>query len=274
MDDISRRLVFVGGLHRSGTTPFARVLANHPMVSGFAGTGVKEDEGQHLQDVYGTARSLGGPGRFALNPSAHLTEVDARAGHDERLLAGWVPHWDTSRQILIEKSPPNIVRTRFLQEVFPHARFIIVVRHPAIVALSTHKWAKRTSLTVLLQNWFVAHTILLDDARSLRRVLVIKYESLVLAPELVMGQVGEFLSLPTPPSAEQIQGHRSDAYERTWDHLMSSRRSLRGRALQRQVGLLQPQAHLFGYDLVDLRSVKSFPLIECEHAPLDGDDGG
>ena len=58
-------LVFVGGLHRSGTTPLARALSAHPDISGFSNTGVPEDEGQHLQDVYPPAYVLGGPGRFA-----------------------------------------------------------------------------------------------------------------------------------------------------------------------------------------------------------------
>jgi len=54
------RLVFVGGLHRSGTTPLTRCLAAHSQISGFEGTGVEEDEGQHLQTVYPPARAHGG----------------------------------------------------------------------------------------------------------------------------------------------------------------------------------------------------------------------
>ena len=50
------RLVFVGGLHRSGTTPLTRCLAAHAQISGFAHTGVEEDEGQHLQTVHPPAR--------------------------------------------------------------------------------------------------------------------------------------------------------------------------------------------------------------------------
>lgn len=264
MDDIGQKLVFVGGLHRSGTTPLARVLATHALVSGFHDTGVKEDEGQHLQDVYPTARSLGGPGRFALNPAARLTEDDAAVGHAARLFDSWSGHWDTSRPVLLEKSPPNIVRTRYLQAVFPGAHFIIVVRHPAIVALSTQKWTAGTSLQALLHNWFAAHTILLNDSRKLSHLLVIKYESLVGSPDYVLSQVADFLSLQRQPSAELIQGDRSARYERKWEHLLRSRGPWRGKRWQRQLALLQPQAELFGYDLMDLRTADPFPLLQPE----------
>ena len=57
--------VFVGGLHRSGTSLLARSLEAHPSVSGFRGTGVPEDEGRRMQSVYPAGNRLGGAGRFA-----------------------------------------------------------------------------------------------------------------------------------------------------------------------------------------------------------------
>ena len=36
--------------------------------------------------------------------------------------------------MLVEKSPPNIVRMRYLQALFPRASFVMILRHPVVVA--------------------------------------------------------------------------------------------------------------------------------------------
>lgn len=66
------KLLFIGGLHRSGTTPLVRMLGTSPNVSIFRNTGAIEDEGQFLQTVFPCDGLLGGPGRFAFNNGAHL----------------------------------------------------------------------------------------------------------------------------------------------------------------------------------------------------------
>src|ERR1700691_2539156 len=76
----SHHFVFLGGLHRSGTTLLFRMLREHPEISGFENNKVKEewlapeDEGQFLQTVYPPAVFFGGPGKFAFAPEAHMTE--------------------------------------------------------------------------------------------------------------------------------------------------------------------------------------------------------
>ena len=119
-DPARHRLLFVGGLHRSGTTLLADLIAAHPLTSGFANTGVPADEGQHLQDVYPAAR-VGGPGRFGLAADAHMTETHELVSPDSRtrLLSAWEPHWDLAKTVLVEKSPPNLIRDALPAGPFP-----------------------------------------------------------------------------------------------------------------------------------------------------------
>jgi sulfotransferase family protein len=255
------RLVFVGGLHRSGTTPLTRCLAAHPQVSGLQDTGVEEDEGQHLQTVYPPARAHGGPGRFALSRAAHLTDTSPLLTPDtaRRLLEQWRPHWDLAKPVLVEKSPPNLVMARFLQGAFPDARFVMVVRHPAIVSLSTRKWARLRSTGALLDHWFAAHRLFEEDAASLRHLLVVKYEHLVGEPERTLAEIARFLDLDGEIPDGGIDRRRSATYERQWHELSQAgpARRERFRALCRRH---EPAANHFGYSLLDLSHADPFPV--------------
>jgi hypothetical protein len=211
--------VFVGGLHRSGTTLLARLLAEHPDVSGLHDTGVREDEGQHLQHTYAPAREFGGAGRFAFDPRAHLVEVDADTArrHREELLAAWNPHWNLSRRVLVEKSPPNLIRMRYLQSVFPDARFVLIVRHPITTTLATKKWRRRQSLFSLIRHWIVAHDIATADAKHVDHFLLVRYEDLVRDPATTLDAVQRFVGVtPQAPPADAINASASDAYAKKW----------------------------------------------------------
>jgi hypothetical protein len=252
------RLVFVGGLHRSGTTPLARWLAQSPLISGLSGTGVPEDEGQHLQDVLPAAIQHGGPGRFAFARAMHETEISPRAS---RALAiqisrAWGPYWDLERPLLLEKSPPNLLRTRLLQALFPRAAFVIVVRHPVAVSLATEKWIGAPQRWVaapsLLRHWLRAHELFLADAARLERVLVVRYEQLAAEPARVLAHVGDFLGLPaSPPRPPDARGGVDERYFQAWRSPWPPLRRLLGAsaalALERRVAR-------FGYSLRDPRA--------------------
>ena len=241
-------LVLIGGMHRSGTSLLHRLLAEHPDASGFSGTGVEEDEGQHLQSVYPPARAHGGPGLFGFDPASHLTERSSLVSERNRarLLDEWGRHWDLSRPVLLEKSPPNLIRTRFLQALFPGSRQIVVIRHPIAVACATQKWS-HTSCTSLIEHWLICHETFLADLEQVERLMVIRYEDFVAAPDATLAAAFRFIGLEPRPSGLEVRSGVNDAYFRRWraNRWNPYKRFDTDRAVRR----LAARAGRFGYSL-------------------------
>lgn len=176
-----KKMVFIGGVHRSGTSPLHRLLRRHPDISGFEDTGAIQDEGQHLQSVVPSDKSSGGPGHFAYDVASQMDASSFPNPQQVRcqLLQEWGPHWDLEKPVLVEKSPLNLIRSGALKVVFPEAKFLFIVRHPIAVSLATQKWSE-TSVCELFAHWVLAHRILLRDLTNTGSdVLVLRYEDLV-----------------------------------------------------------------------------------------------
>jgi hypothetical protein len=197
------KFVFICGLHRSGTSILFKCLKEHPAISGFKDTGVPEDEGQHLQSVYPPAKCYGGAGKFGFAPETHLTESSSLITEENqiKLFAEWSKYWDLEKPILLEKSPPNLIRTRFLQAMFPNSYFIIIQRHPIAVSYATHshtrliKFFNRNTIYSLMNHWLLCHEIFEDDKPYLNKCFVIKYEYFIKQPDLILSKIYEFIGL-------------------------------------------------------------------------------
>ena len=243
---VAHRHVFVGGLHRSGTSVLARWLTRHSAISGLSHTGVPEDEGQHLQDVYPAARQLGGPGLFGFSDQAHLTDRIVRSGGEDRvqLMKAWGPYWDLGRPVLLEKSPPNLLRMRFLQAIFPKASFVCIVRHPLAVAIATQKWSN-TSITSLVGHWLRCHRVLRDDARHVRRLRLVRYEDLVSSPATALDSIWRFLNLKPEEVHPEVTSALNGEYFDRW------RAERRADSELEEVFSFERAVKSFGYSLRD-----------------------
>lgn len=195
--------LFIGGLHRSGTSLLHRLLRAHPDISGFTDTGVQEDEGQHLQSVFPVGMAFGGPGRFGFDPRAAMDENHPLATPDNAatLAAEWGRHWDLTKPVLVEKTPLNLIRMRFLQALFPDARFILLLRHPVVVAFATWKF---TGLAVadLIEHNLRVYERAFADMPMLRHVHVVHYEHLVAEPRQALDGVWRFAGVGDFPVVE------------------------------------------------------------------------
>lgn len=106
--------------------------------------------------------------------------------------AVWESYWDKNKPVLLEKSPPNLIRTHDIRAHFQPVKFIVMVRNPYAQAEGlmrrNHFTAKRAanfSMMCLRRQ--------LENARQLDDALVMTYESLVQDPLAMCAKLAVFL---------------------------------------------------------------------------------
>jgi hypothetical protein len=231
--------VFVGGLFHSGTGALRKALAAvAPLrVSVHAGMHAIEDEGKYVQTVYLVNRNRDAKlwhcafiesQRDAAQHPPHTPgslwrdESDALASAPKGstlLFAQWARYWDLSAPILVEKSPMNMLRTRFLDTLFPEmASFAVVIRHPFGACTMQLKILFKTLLAAplpaepsggaraepppvnrrgrpqynlafifrrldsILSAWLDLYARYEDDSRHVARATMLRFETMVAAP--------------------------------------------------------------------------------------------
>ena len=109
----------------------------------------------------------------------------------------WESYWDKTKPVLLEKSPPNLIRTREILAHFEPVQFIVMVRNPYAQAeglMRRNNWTvtRAASFSMMCLRRQLANAQALDDT------LVMTYESLVQDPVNACTQLATFL----PPLAD------------------------------------------------------------------------
>ena len=251
MNEADKKFVFVCGLHKSGTSLLFRMLRDHPDMSGFTNTGVPKDEGQHLQSIYPPAWRFGGAGKFGFNPQSYLDETSPLATQEnaQKLYSQWANFWDLRAPVLLEKSPPNLVRTRFLQHLFPNSYFITILRHPVAISYATHRRTRRPIFS-LIQHWLICHNRFYEDREYLRNVHIIKYEDLVSVPQKTMDTIYSFIGVKSERVKQDVNSNINHRYFAQWarDLKMLFDR----RPAHRAINDLNSPLQRFGYSLKEI----------------------
>ena len=245
----SKNFIFICGLHRSGTTILASELANHPEISGLEQTNVRKDEGQFLQNVYAEASRYGGPGKFGMAEESHLTENSELATNANalKIFEAWAPFWDLNKKYLLEKSPPNLIKTRFLQKLFPDSIFITILRHPIAVSLATQKWSKN-SMEDLLKHWLRCHSLYNQDKAFLSNTYEVKYNELIKNPKLHFNSIYKLSGVNSVQDNETELKNKNSRYFEKWKEMQ------KGFFAKRKFSKLklkyEDQINEFGFSLV------------------------
>lgn len=190
------RYLFVGGLHRSGTSLLARLIARLPDVAAIRDAPVPENEGAYLQGAIPHDAQSGRPMHFATDPAHHLTEAHPLNTLETRtrIEADWAT-WFGPGTWRVEKSPVNLTRMRLLQQLFPLSQFVVILRHPEAVASAVEKWVD-TPRGRMIDHWLDAHAQLAGDLPYLHSALVLRYEDLVRDPARIHRGIAVYLDVP------------------------------------------------------------------------------
>lgn len=104
----------------------------------------------------------------------------------------WLKYWDLTKPILLEKSPPNIIRAKSISNHFKPSFFIIFFRNPYALCESYMRRSKLSpkdaaAFTLQCLNYQKKNIEILND------FIVVSYEELTTTPDLTISKLSEFL---------------------------------------------------------------------------------
>lgn len=243
--------IFLVGCYNSGTTLLAELLGQHPSISALP------TEGHFITDQFVKDFDVGLPRMWVEREDLfRITEEDE--GPDPvRLKKEWGMRLDLSKPVLLEKSPPNSAKTRWLQKHFENAYFIGIMRNGYAVAEGITRKANPSHLKnswpieMSAYQWKRSNEVLDQDAKHLRHYMWITYEDLAADTMGTLNKITEFVGIPE---------FENFANERTWSiHERDEKvRNMNNESIQRlnrhQIDLINQVAgdaiEGFGYPLL------------------------
>ncbi|MCG8329877.1 MAG: glycosyltransferase [Chitinophagales bacterium] len=173
----NNKFLFILAPPYSGSTLLHEIISTSPNVSPNNTDGTRE--GQTLPIV--------GDIMFLENRWLHHVDYDwAFIKHI------WMQHWDASKPVLLEKSPPNMIRTRSIIKHFHPIYFVILHRNPYAHCESL---LRRHSITATRAAEFAIFCLYHQwkNSNELRNAVTISYEEMVNNPDSLVHKIQRIL---------------------------------------------------------------------------------
>jgi len=156
-----------------------------------------------------------GVGKFALADEAtvHLTEQDERVTTENlaRLLNRYGSHWNLTKPVWVDKSPPAAVMSRAFEGLYninvegsdepkiSRTRFLFTTRHPIANAYGHHHLLGGSDVVpfdTLIQNYVKVHKYLMEDMPHLKNdPKLLKLEDFVVDPAKHLTEIFSWLGV-------------------------------------------------------------------------------
>ena len=243
--------LFVVGCYNSGTTLLAEVLGRHRSIA------CLPDEGQYLTDQLLVDYTIGLPRMWVEREDLFRMDEESTGPDVKRIRKEWASRLDKRAPVVIEKTPANMARTRWLQSNFRNAHFVCVIRNPYAVAAGIRKKAKPQHLRhgwpieLCARQWARSNEVLESDTRNLDRFMWLRYEEFAVDMPGSLRRVCEFIGVEPDERLDTNASWRIHERNETVRDLNSE--SLRGLSrsdvatINESIG---PWITHFGYDLM------------------------
>jgi hypothetical protein len=201
----SHRWVFVIGCNNSGTSVLQRLLEWTGQISTFP------LEGQ----LYTRAVTRDRDPRYSRVWTEYIQELQRLPGESldkmPRLVHDWMINLPQPLQhVVVEKTPANACRARWLQEVFPDSRFIGLVRNGYAVTEGIKRKAGQPYARGA-RHWNAVNKLLIETSRQLDNYLEVRYDQLTDKPAGTMLEICRFIGINNSLIEEMSRGSEADA---------------------------------------------------------------
>lgn len=217
------RLVFLIGAPRSGTTLLARMLGAHSQIHGRAephlitpiahlGYFGKVQKAPYDQNnVEQAIREI-----VAEIPRHEAGYLDALRAYTDSIYAQLMELAPAGKRLFLDKTPAYALVLPFLTKLYPHAKYVVLTRHPLAVLSSYVESFFDGDYRVALDHNPILQRYVPELARLVRDAPVphvwVRYEDLVREPEAHFRRVCEHLGVPFEEGAISY-GERGESFK-------------------------------------------------------------
>lgn len=221
MTSVQERLLFVISPPRSGSTLLQRMIGSHSevfthpephLITPLAYLGYHDTVDKAPYDHINSAEAI----RLFVSslPRGEEDYLDAVRAYADTMYGRMLE--PSGKRYFMDKTPAYALVTPFLTKLYPHAKYVVLTRHPLAIFSSFANsffdgdWARAHEFNPLVERYVPAIAKMLRE-RPVPLVHV-KYETLVEAPEAQMERVFAYMNVENEPEAvnygERFQGKR------------------------------------------------------------------
>lgn len=196
--------VFLVGCYNSGTTILRRLLESHPDIAAFPAEGVT------MTDAFPNMEAGGYPRMMYANRHLWDEPIDNSKERADMAKRDWARWWPKDAKVYMEKSIDHSIRMAWLDENFPNAYFIFIVRNGYCVSEGIRRRARPLgaaatklgdcySVEMVAEQWKAINAKIEEDGEKISRFHKVRYEDLMEDPILNLRTIFRFLDLEIPP---------------------------------------------------------------------------